>query len=75
MVNRIITCVVMTTILLIASPKILSVIGLRGSRALERLMGMILVILATQMLLNGIAEFVKRLLFSFFKEQRVFVRS
>jgi multiple antibiotic resistance protein len=35
---------------------VLSVIGELGSRALERLMGMILVILAIQMLLNGIRE-------------------
>lgn len=44
--------------LLLASPLIMKVIGTKGSRALERLMGMILVILATQMLLNGIREFV-----------------
>jgi len=50
-----------TTLLLVASPKILAVIGERGSRALERLMGMILVILATQMLLNGIRDFVSSL--------------
>ena len=50
-----------TTLLLVASPKILAVIGSKGSRALERLMGMILVILATQMLLNGIRDFIKSL--------------
>ncbi|UTA47109.1 YhgN family NAAT transporter [Simiduia sp. 21SJ11W-1] len=44
--------------LLLASPLIMRVIGEKGSRALERLMGMILVILATQMLLNGIRDFV-----------------
>lgn len=49
---------VATTLLLLVSPYLLSVIGNRGARALERLMGMILVILATQMLLNGIQEFV-----------------
>jgi multiple antibiotic resistance protein len=47
--------------LLLASPLIMKVIGIKGSRALERLMGMILVILATQMLLNGIREFVQSL--------------
>lgn len=47
-----------STILLLVSPYLLSVIGSRGARALERLMGMILVILATQMLLNGIQSFV-----------------
>jgi multiple antibiotic resistance protein len=39
----------------------LSVIGTRGSLALERLMGMILVILATQMLLDGIRDFIATL--------------
>ncbi len=47
-----------STVLLIASPFLLRVLGKQGSRALERLMGMILVILATQMLLNGIRDFV-----------------
>ena len=37
---------------------LMQVLGTRGARALERLMGMILVILATQMLLNGIRDFV-----------------
>ena len=50
-----------TTVLLIASPMLMKVLGARGSRALERLMGMILVILATQMLLNGIRDFVHSL--------------
>lgn len=50
-----------STILLVFSPRVLSLIGERGSRALERLMGMILVILAIQMLLNGIREFVQSL--------------
>jgi multiple antibiotic resistance protein len=50
-----------TTVLLVLSPNVLSLIGERGSRALERLMGMILVILAIQMLLNGIRDFVQSL--------------
>lgn len=50
-----------TTVLLVASPVLLRVLGKRGARALERLMGMILVILATQMLLNGIRDFVNSL--------------
>lgn len=50
-----------TTIILVFSPWLLKFIGSRGSRALERLMGMILVILATQMLLNGIRDFVHSL--------------
>lgn len=50
-----------TTILLVLSPKIMVLIGQKGSRALERLMGMILIILSTQMLLNGIRDFVQSL--------------
>ncbi len=50
-----------STVLLVASPFLMSVLGTRGSRALERLMGMILVILATQMLLNGVRDFVNSL--------------
>ena len=49
---------VASTVLLVASPYLMRVLGRRGARALERLMGMILVILATQMLLNGIRDFV-----------------
>jgi len=48
-----------STILLMLSAKVLAVIGERDSRALERLMGMILVILAVQILLNGIREFIQ----------------
>ncbi len=50
-----------TTVLLVSSPFLMRVFGKRGARALERLMGMILVILATQMLLNGIRNFVQSL--------------
>jgi multiple antibiotic resistance protein len=35
----------------------MKLLGDRGLRALERLMGMLLVLIATQMLLNGVAEF------------------
>ena len=50
-----------TTVLLTASPFLFRVLGDRGLRALERLMGMLLVLLATQMLLNGVREFVQSL--------------
>jgi MarC family membrane protein len=50
-----------TLVILVASPFLLRVLGPRGARALERLMGMILVILATQMLLNGVRDFVATL--------------
>jgi multiple antibiotic resistance protein len=50
-----------TTVLLTLSPFMMRVLGSRGLRALERLMGMLLVLLATQMLLNGVREFVESL--------------
>lgn len=50
-----------TTFLLVSSPFLMKFIGARGSRALGRLMGMILVILATQMLLDGIRGFLTSL--------------
>jgi len=49
------------TVLLTASPFLMRALGDRGLRALERLMGMLLVLLATQMLLNGVREFVQSL--------------
>jgi len=50
-----------STILLMLSPKLIAVIGERGSRAMERLIGMILIIPAVQMLLNGIRDFIQSL--------------
>jgi multiple antibiotic resistance protein len=47
-----------TTIVLLASPLLIRILGARGIRAVERLMGMILILIATQMLLNGVQEFV-----------------
>lgn len=47
--------------ILVLSPYILSFIGKKGSRAMERLMGMILVILSVQMLLDGLKEFLQSL--------------
>jgi multiple antibiotic resistance protein len=49
------------TLILTASPFLLRVLGDRGLRALERLMGMLLVLLATQLLLNGVREFLQSL--------------
>lgn len=48
-----------STVLLTASPFMLRALGGRGLRALGRLMGMLLVLLATQMLLDGIEAFVR----------------
>jgi multiple antibiotic resistance protein len=39
----------------------LRALGKRGLRAIGRLMGMLLVLLATQMLLDGVAAFVREL--------------
>ncbi len=50
-----------TAAIMTASPFLLRYLGDRGARAMGRLMGMILVLLATQMLLNGVAEFVTTL--------------
>jgi multiple antibiotic resistance protein len=49
------------TVLLTASPFVMGILGSRGLRALERLMGMLLVLIATQMLLNGVRDFVATL--------------
>ncbi|MFT6178015.1 MAG: multiple antibiotic resistance protein [Akkermansiaceae bacterium] len=40
-------------LLLVASPKIFEFLGHRGARALERLMGMLLIMIAVQMTLDG----------------------
>ena len=50
-----------STVLLIASPFLMDKLGMRGARAMERLMGMLLVIIATQMLLNGVRDFLQSL--------------
>jgi multiple antibiotic resistance protein len=50
-----------STVLLTASPFMLRALGKRGLRAIGRLMGMLLVLLATQMLLDGVAAFVREL--------------
>src|SRR5262245_3270055 len=49
------------TIILASSPWIMKVLGGRGVRALERLMGMLLILLAIQMFLNGVTQFVSGL--------------
>jgi multiple antibiotic resistance protein len=43
--------------ILIASPLFMRFLGKKGSRALERLMGMLLVMISIQMFLNGVAEY------------------
>ena len=46
-----------SAVLLMASPLLLKALGNRGLIAMERLMGMILVIIAVQMFFNGVAKF------------------
>ena len=48
---------VAATAILACSPYLMKALGDRGVRALERLMGMLLVLLAVQMLLDGVAQF------------------
>lgn len=50
-----------TTAVLLAAPLLMRFLGPRGVRALERLMGMILILIATQMLLDGAREFLTAL--------------
>jgi multiple antibiotic resistance protein len=46
-----------TVVILAASPWLMRVLGDRGVRALERLMGMLLVLVAVEMFLDGVAAF------------------
>lgn len=48
---------IMTTAILVASPFILKILGQRGVRALERLMGMLLILISVQMFLDGVGEY------------------
>lgn len=46
-----------TAVILIFSTKFYKILGDRGLAAMERLMGMLLIMIAVQMLLNGVLEF------------------
>jgi multiple antibiotic resistance protein len=48
---------IMTTAILVASPFILKILGQRGVRALERLMGMLLILISVQMFLDGVGDY------------------
>jgi len=50
-----------TTIVLLAAPRLTHTLGERGMIAVERLMGLVLTALAVQMLLNGIRAFVEQM--------------
>ena len=58
MVSRADSGVVAATVILACSPWPTKALGDRGVKALERLMGMLLVMLAVQMFSNGVAQFV-----------------
>lgn len=49
-----------TAVVLLLSPFIARVLKERGSMAVERLMGMLLVLVAVQMFLNGLEHYIKR---------------
>jgi multiple antibiotic resistance protein len=51
---------VLTAVILLAAPYFYRVLHQRGLIAMERLMGMLLVMISVQMLLNGLSSFVKR---------------
>ncbi|MFO0060000.1 MAG: MarC family protein [Planctomyces sp.] len=46
--------------LLLLSPGIHALLGARGSRAIERLTGMLLIMMSVQMVLDGVQDFTKR---------------
>ncbi|HET6630470.1 MAG TPA: YhgN family NAAT transporter [Woeseiaceae bacterium] len=50
----------LTAAILVGAPFFYRVLGERGLMAMERLMGMVLVMISVQMLLNGIGEFLGR---------------
>jgi multiple antibiotic resistance protein len=50
----------LTAVILIAAPFFYRILGERGLMAMERLMGMVLVMISVQMLLNGISVFLGR---------------
>lgn len=49
----------LSSLILALSPRIHAFLGTRGSRALERLMGMLLVMMAVQMVLDGIRAYLR----------------
>ncbi|WIO74496.1 MarC family protein [Porticoccaceae bacterium LTM1] len=47
----------LTAVILLASPFLLRILGNRGLRAVERLMGMLLILISIQMFLNGVSQY------------------
>lgn len=58
-ISSIIIAWIFTTAILVASSQLQKILGQRGLTALERLMGLILTLLAVQMFLQGIASYVE----------------
>ncbi len=50
----------LSTLILALSPRIYTLLGVRGARAVERLMGMLLVMMAVQMVLDGIQAYLRQ---------------
>jgi multiple antibiotic resistance protein len=50
----------LSALILLSSTLLYRVLKQRGLIAMERLMGMLLVMLAVQMFMNGVADFLKR---------------
>jgi len=50
---------ILATIILVLSPYIMGFLGNRGIKAVERLMGMLLILISIQMFLNGLAQYLK----------------
>ena len=46
-----------SSVLLLFSPALLRILGIRGARALERLMGLLLILVAVQMFLDGVTTY------------------
>lgn len=51
----------LSTVILVASPTIIRFLGRRGSKALERLMGLLLILISIQLLLDGLQEYISHL--------------
>lgn len=49
-----------STVILLLAPALAKLLGKRGLTALERLMGMLVVMIAVQMFVDGLAEYLKR---------------
>ena len=51
---------ILATIILVLSPYIMGFLGNRGLKAVERLMGMLLILISIQMFLNGLSQYLSQ---------------